>query len=461
MTQIKDDFLPAMAIGFLKGNDLRILGIDENVVVFENPDLIEDSLLTIKIALFDFKSYDYKEFILEDSIITNQERRRFLYIYECKIGRIADNMDQHYFQMIEKNKDVNSIFCKNGSIYEFRRLLKCAIDDFPVYPLEKDNEFKKDFTEQERDWFSFDISVGNHDEFSDIISSIECCFFINNFHLYNKYLSSESIVGFADSILEGIGIQSHGLFSKQFSRIYIGNEYCSNLFPDDLSLLDMLNKAFSEGFQVTIALSVLEESSVENLGFTLNKLDSWCMEKNTQIEVTINDWGILYMINTNNYNRLIPIFGRLQNKRIKDPRYEYWYGYQKYRECLTKNNLNSNHLCEFLNGFGIRRFEFESAPLECEIPKGCHSLHFPYYQVNTAGDCRLKSICNNFMSIKSRSNKNCPRYCSEFGCIFPAHLNLYGRGNSIFGFDKTIFTDPERIKRYAEKGIDRIVFSAE
>lgn len=462
MAFIKNDVLPALAIGFIQEEDIKILSIDKDVIVFEKPDLIANSPFAIKVAMFCFKSYDYEEFTLEDCKVTSEKKENFSFIYECRIGRIAGESSQRYFQLVNEIKRLNLILDQTDDIAQIHNQLKDMIGEFSTYPFEEDNEFKGNIVEQEKEWFSFETSASeNYKDFANAISPVECCFFINNYRLYDQYLCSNSTVSFTESILERLSIKGHGLFYKQFSRLYIGNEYCANLFPTDSLLFNMLNKAFSEGYQVTIAFSVLVESALESCKSTLNKINNFCEERNIQIEIVINDWGILQILSSGHFDRLIPILGRLQNKRKKDSRFEYWYGQQQFREDLGRNNLNSNHLIDFLNSFGIQRFEFESTPSECDIPKGEHTLHFPYYQVNTSRYCRLKSECSDYLSNKAEPSVGCPRYCSEFGYLYPAHLNLSGRGNSILGFDKTIFTDYKKIDGYIKKGIDRIVFSAE
>lgn len=55
MVFIKNDILPAMAIGFIQEEDVKRHSIDKDVIVFEKPDLIASSPFIIKVALFCFK----------------------------------------------------------------------------------------------------------------------------------------------------------------------------------------------------------------------------------------------------------------------------------------------------------------------------------------------------------------------------------------------------------------------
>lgn len=57
--------------------------------------------------------------------------------------------------------------------------------------------------------------------------------------------------------------------------------------------------------------------------------------------------------------------------------------------------------------------------------------------------------------------KECSHYCSIYRLSYPKHLNITGRFNSLFGIDKELLNHPEKIKAYANAGIDRLVIGWE
>ena len=128
-----------------------------------------------------------------------------------------------------------------------------------------------------------------------------------------------------------------------------------------------------------------------------------------------------------------------------------------------------NQLLELLNksrqeGLGLKetrvtRFEFETHGNGNKVPPGTHSLHFPFYQMNTSQFCPINAECTGYSRTKQKPVQDCPMYCQEFCSLYPKHLNTIGRGNSIFGFNKEVLTDPEKLHSYLEPGIDRLVFS--
>ena len=217
----------------------------------------------------------------------------------------------------------------------------------------------------------------------------------------------------------------HGL---NLNRIYIGNQFCHLLFPDEKELFMMLEKAYKESLGITIAFSYIREFMLKPIEELINRLAQWCKEKDTCIEIVINDWAMADIIAKQNAELaikkseainemrqyLIPCLGILLNKRKKDPRFPY--------------------------------------------KKGDKSL---YSQTNTSQYCPLYAICTTGNRGIQHLVKECPHYCSIYRLSYPKHLNITGRFNSLFGIDKELLNHPEKIKAYANAGLDRLVIGWE
>ena len=262
----------------------------------------------------------------------------------------------------------------------------------------------------------------------------------------------------------------HGL---NLNRIYIGNQFCHLLFPDEKELFMMLEKAYKESLGITIAFSYIREFMLKPIEKLINRLAQWCKEKDTCIEIVINDWAMADIIAKQNAESaikksevineirpyLIPCLGILLNKRKKDPRFPYKKGD---KSLYSQNNLNADFYCEYLQSeFGIQRYEWESCGYEQEFPQGKNSLHLPYYQTNTSQYCPLHAICTTGNRGTQHLVKECPHYCSTYRLSYPTHLNMAGRFNSLFGIDKELLDHLEKIKAYANAGIDRLVIGWE
>lgn len=255
------------------------------------------------------------------------------------------------------------------------------------------------------------------------------------------------------------------------NRIYIGNQFCHLLFPSEKELFMMLEKAYKESLGITIAFSYIWEFMLESIEKLVNRLAQWCREKDTCIEIIINDWAMADIIARQNAESeikksedvnemrqcLIPCLGILLNKRKKDPRFLYKKGD---KSLYSQNNLNADFYCEYLQReFGIQRYEWESCGYEQEFPQGKNSLHLPYYQTNTSQYCPVHAICTTGNRGTQHLIKECLHYCSTYTLTYPKNLNMTGRFNSLFGIDKELLEHPEKIAGYINAGINRLVIS--
>ena len=122
---------------------------------------------------------------------------------------------------------------------------------------------------------------------------------------------------------------------------------------------------------------------------------------------------------------------------------------------FQENNLNSDFYREFLEQeLGISRYEWESCGCALKFPPGKNSLHIPFYQTNTSQYCPLYAVLVNGQRGKQGYIKECPGYCTDKALLYPGHLNMVGRYNSLFALDETILKNPET--RISED-VDRIV----
>ena len=258
-------------------------------------------------------------------------------------------------------------------------------------------------------------------------------------------------------------------YRLNLNRIYIGNQFCHLLFPDEKELFMMLEKAHKESLGITIVFSYIREFMLNPVEELVNRLVQWCREKDTCIEIVINDWAMADIIARQNAESvikksedvngvreyLIPCLGILLNKRKKDPRFPYKKGD---KSLYSQNNLNADFYREYLQSeFGIQRYEWESCSYEQKFPQGKNSLHLPYYQTNTSQYCPLYAICTTGNRGMQHLVKECPHYCSTYILTYPKNLNMTGRFNSLFGIDKELLEHPEKITGYINAGINRLV----
>ena len=123
--------------------------------------------------------------------------------------------------------------------------------------------------------------------------------------------------------------------------------------------------------------------------------------------------------------------------------------------------LLEENLSEYLKAeFQIERYEWESCGNTGtgKFPEGKNSMHLPFYQTNTSQYCPLYAACTKGSRSAQMPVRECPRFCEKQAFLYPEHLRMMGRYNSLFGMNLTVLQDPETIgKMYGLRGIDRIV----
>ena len=222
---------------------------------------------------------------------------------------------------------------------------------------------------------------------------------------------------------------------KNPDRIYIGNAFCPLLFPEEAVLFAMLKKAEEQKLAVTVTFSYVREEQLEYTEILLQKLEDWCAEYGAEIEIAVNDWAMADMLKERT-GHLKPCLGTLLNKRKKDPRMAYKMGDHR---LLEENSLNTDFYRDDLKQrFGIIRFEWESCGYEQKLPNAENHLHLPFYQTNTSQYCTLYAgICWKDRG-KQQMVTECSRLCQAAAYLYPEHLHMVGRGNSLFGMDTDI-----------------------
>ena len=221
--------------------------------------------------------------------------------------------------------------------------------------------------------------------------------------------------------------------------------------------------------QVTLTFSYVREYQIQETEELLQKLQQWCEKQKTKLEVEINDWAMADMLK-GALPDLVPCFGRMLNKRKKDPRMTYKKGS---RECLRENSLNAEFYQEYLSQeFGIQRLEWESCGYEQKFPdpaakmKVENHLHLPFYQTNTSQYCTLYAGSAYGDRSVQHLLTSCDKRCEWQAYLYPQHLEMVGRYNSLFGRDHEILEragivpyDLEKTEKFCKQNyIGRLVF---
>ena len=446
-----------------------------NKIKVKNEDLgkVEQrEKIILKAAFYNFNKYRYEEVIIDDFKLIERKKREFYitYTFSTNNKEYADNV-HNIFRNYSKY-----VMLKNyGMDNEFS-------EEMVGYPAEDDYDFYNFYSDQKREWMSglrysrnkvednaAAVNMSSKNIYGhisdekiqkanmDFMENVELAVSLHDDNLYKMFMEL-NFKSFKGEYLSQNYIENHELFKKDITRVYIGNEFCHNLFPETSLLIKMMERAESKNLNITLCFTYMRDCLIENTEKIINKVYSWCRDHEKYIEIVINDWGMVELLKDKQDYIKISL-GVLLNKRKKDPRYMYKKGYEENKDLMAQNSLNSTTFTNFLKEIGIKRYEYESCGYRMDIAQGKHSLHMPFYVTNTSQYCPLYAMCKHQNRGKQELVLNCPKYCRDYVFSYPKHLKMIGRYNSLFAFDDTLLKDKAKLEYYIANGIDRIVMN--
>lgn len=426
----------------VKQQDKRIISIDDKSLVIESIDVVQPSDI-VQVSVYCFATEDFSDYRLEGFSVEFNNRRAVIVPREEQFQKIIDGIN-NLLKILRTNKMINNDLSKACMFRECGDYI-----NENNYPYELDSVFADDIDVQLKYWnecAKFEKVIMPKNRFDIAIE-------IDNYDKYKKFLEC-SREEFVEEYMINSEWARDFVNAESISRVYLGNEFCEVLFPNDYYLELLLEKSFSYGLGITLMTTYLRENRINQFRTMMKFVSEWAYAHDIVIEVIFNDWGMLNIINQ--FRNVSPVLGRLLNIRRKDPRKKWGWGYDKCKHLLGRNGLNGKYYSDFLNGMKVYRFEYELTDDEIDIPFGTHSIHFPFYQIGTGVACPMNAICKNHNRYRQNEVTNCPIYCNEFMLLYPKHLNMMGKGNSTFGFNVRSI---DNLQSYINSNIDRIVFN--
>lgn len=513
-----------LVAGFAGEKEIRIIELAENGFTFRTAEKIADPEL-FRVCFYHYPKLEYEQVDLHSYTLECSGKYEFYYeytLYLDNIGDIPDNMGDMDADETENGKSREYEGCKENKEYreygEYREQvqamllwydryirLKLTGDEnelasaMTVYPTNGDAVTAESFEEQKKRWFGCENQeycrkeTGRERETQEkpqnraevmpetgsALEQFEWAVELDTTWLYEEYLATDLKV-FIDNYWKRNHLSGHWFSYIRPQRLYIGNAFCHLLFPKEDQLFLLLEKARKDGLQVTLTFSYIREFMLERMKMLLNRLEAWCEKNESILEIQVNDWAMAEMIKEKSL--LIPVFGILLNKRRKDPRLHYKLetmtqtGAEASGKFLEENSLNAGFYREYLEKeYGIARFEWESCGYDMAFPVGKNSLHLPFYQTNTSQYCTLYAKCTTGERGKQKLVKQCPGFCKDYAFLYPDHLKMVGRYNSLFALDGRIFEDDpgfesgienevgiktgikEMVQKWKTAGTDRLV----
>ena len=434
--------------GYWGKREVRITAISEYgfQTRLATPATAEQKNAPWELAFYDQKTAAYQRILLRDATFLKEKEEDFDVVYtfatvQDDYRNAVQRLALQYGQYIRwKMEDDDAALA----------------EEMTGYPAEQDAFHLESLEEQKKVWFSdigketFTALQNGFAESGQPGQSVELALELDRPEWYKAYLSMES-AAFFDAYFRRNQIPDPPLFHPD--RLYIGNAFCPHLAPPEEELFALMDKACRESFAITLTFPFLLEENLTETQARLQHLARWCEQKNKTIEIVVNDWGTAHLA------AQLPVFslclGVLLNKRKKDPRMAYKLGN---RTLFEQNSVHAAFYREYLKEeFRMERYEWESCgdTSTSKFLEGKNSLRLPFYQTNTSQYCPLYAACTEGSRGAQVPIRECPKFCERQAFLYPEHLRMVGRYNSLFGVDLTVL---KRTGAMLElRGVDRVV----
>lgn len=254
---------------------------------------------------------------------------------------------------------------------------------------------------------------------------------------------------------------------KLISRVYFGNEFCENLIPAITKLKEIYFYATGKNKNFTFVTPFVTNSGIRKTESLLEFLN-----RQNNVEVVFNDWGVFKLIK-NNFNNLKPILGRLLTKQRRDPRilkillnkqvFKEFFSEDKKKKLIIfpkktpqsvfkyfqSSMINAKIFQNYLLSQGITRVEIDNLAWKMNVKLDKNigvSVYLPYGYITTTRKCGLLTL------TYAACKKECKKYYLQLGDK-SLPVPFYSIGNTIF-YKSSIPSDD-----YLEKlGVDRVVY---
>ena len=255
-------------------------------------------------------------------------------------------------------------------------------------------------------------------------------------------------------------------YLDEIERIYYGNETCEFLIPSADNVKKALEFCRKNEYGFTLVTPYTTYKGIDNLKPLFEYLNGL-----EDIEVVVNDFGVLHLLN-NNYPNLIPVLGRLLNKLKRDPRFSVS-GYEikniniqnikkvhkNQEEALQTSSLENTLYQDMLKSKGISRVGMDSIP-QGYNNKVCKKwgfpidLYWPWAYITSSRSCAVAAYTQPSKSFHP-TDENCHRQCKLLEMSFTSDKKMFKnvqRGNAIW------MNSVKLLEEYLKIDIHRLIY---
>lgn len=222
-------------------------------------------------------------------------------------------------------------------------------------------------------------------------------------------------------------------WNSRYSRVYFGAEFCQRLIPASKELKDVWKFSQDKKIKFTLITPFVTDEGLDKL----RVLFKFLTEHTQDIEIVVNDWGVINFL-CRDFPNFSLCLGRLLNKQKRGPRIlnvtsKLPEKSLEYFKLPLGESILSTSLKEKLN---IKRIELDNLlqgikRQNLNIPA---SLYYPFLYVTTTRYC-LVALAFWEEGFKRRTSFKCDRECQRYGFILSNKqmpVKIYLKGNTQF-----------------------------
>ncbi|RKI98412.1 hypothetical protein D7X87_26810 [bacterium D16-54] len=196
----------------------------------------------------------------------------------------------------------------------------------------------------------------------------------------------------------------------EFQRIYIGNDFCENMFLSIDELRTWQKICLDAGLHLTIMTPLVSQSGLKSILQIISFIKN--MDRRLEIEIVVNDVGIMQLLRNDDIRISC---GRLFDKSPCDARFQE----KDYLVYFAKNGLNllnksaicSRGMDSILKKYNVKRIEFDSCKSIDFNKNYKYTFYVPYSYITMGRMCMFKNYKNHHLFDISYGN--CKKICKD------------------------------------------------
>jgi len=220
--------------------------------------------------------------------------------------------------------------------------------------------------------------------------------------------------------------------AKEYDSVYFGTEFCPWLLPTPGDLKKVSDFCTLNNKRLVLLTPWVTDSGLD----AVQRLLSDHLDGGSELEVVVNDIGVMKMISEEFGNKVSMTAGRLLSNQRRDPRTLPLkeIGSDALYDHYQHSSFDHIPVLEYLKSFGVNRVEIDNLvqgiKIPAEIKDTSFSLYYPYNYITVTRNCEF-CYENRSWQNKTKCKKQCINSMLELRCD-EIDEPLYLKGTAIF-----------------------------